>query len=140
MSELTSDKLCTNYVCYCAGIKCCSLGSAIEGGYLIGKEGGVAIILAPCTTQVLRTWADRNDAVTTAEANAACGDWFVPTRNELRCYLSSRSFWDVNNYNGYWSSTNNNASWAWEASSYGSFTTRQNYCFRQVRAFRKAYY
>ena len=30
------------------------------------------------STEVSRNWYSRNDAVTTAESNAACGDWFVP--------------------------------------------------------------
>lgn len=140
MSELTSDKLCTNYVCYCAGIRCCSLGSAIEGGYLILKAGGVGIILAPCTTRVVRTWSSRNDAILTAEANAACGDWFVPTRTELQCYRHYRTYWDCSETTAYWSDTSNNATWAWSVTHCMCPIRTNNICLCRVIAFRRVYY
>ena len=139
MSDLTSDKLCTNYVCYCAGIRCCSLGSAIEGGYLISKEGGVGIILAPCTTRVVRTWANRNDAILTAEDNAGCGDWFVPTRTELHCYRHYRN-WDCSEPTLYWSDTPANATWAWGVSCCPSTSRLNKACLCRVIAFRRVYY
>lgn len=140
MSDLTSDKLCTNYVCYCAGIRFCSLGSAIEGGYLILKEGGVGIILAPCTTRVIRTWSSRNDAVITAEANAACGDWFVPTKSELNCYRQDATYWDCSESTAYWSDTPNNTLWAWAVGCPASAFRASIYCSCRVIAFRRAYY
>jgi hypothetical protein len=140
MSELTSDKLCTNYVCYCAGIRCCSLGTATEGGYLIAKEGGVGIIIAPSSTEVIRTWACINDATLTADANAGFGDWFVPTRTELMCYRSLCDFWDATNFCLYWSSSANNSTWMW-AVGYNPYVGRYSqFCSRNVRAFRKVYY
>ena len=59
------------------------LGSAHEGGYLICCSGGTLWIVAPASTEVSRTWYQRGNAITTANANAACGDWFVPTIQQL---------------------------------------------------------
>jgi hypothetical protein len=106
MADLTSDSLCG--VCSVlrnrsGGIRSCSLGCSVEGGTLIYKEGGVAWIIAPCTTQVIRDWYNRNDALTLA--NATCGDWFIPSAHDMYVMAYSWSFWDSSISARYWSDT-----------------------------------
>ena len=74
-----------------------ALGDNIEGGYLICKAGGTAWIVAPTSTEVKRNWYDRGHAVTTANAEAACGDWFVPNCGQVGApgYLCDRD-WETN--------------------------------------------
>lgn len=106
MADLTSDSLCgisTVLRNRSGGIRSCCLGCSVEGGYLICKEGGVAWIIAPCTTQVIRTWYDRNDAL--CLANATCGDWFIPSAYDLYVMADSWSFWDSSISARYWSDT-----------------------------------
>ena len=89
-------------------------GCAGEGGYVICKSGGTAWIVAPNTTEVSRTWYCRNDAVTTANANAACGDWFVPSCGQLQNPgYTCRTYWDSYSSTGDWSSTEINSTFAW---------------------------
>jgi len=87
-----------------------TLGSSYGGGYAIclqgGFAGGVVWIVAPAATEVSRNWYCRDDAVTTAQASAACGDWFVPTCGQLKNPGSTcRTYWDLYSTAGYWSTT-----------------------------------
>ena len=85
------------------------LGGAYEGGYLICCSGGNLWIVAPQSTQVARSWYNRNDAVTTANANAACGNWFVPSCAQMKnpggvC----KTYWDSYSnhvFDRYWTNT-----------------------------------
>ena len=143
MAVLTSNQVC-NICCihYNAGLRCCALGSLVEGGYLFAKDGSIAWIVACASRQVSRVWASRADAVTVAEASNACGDWFVPSRNDLRLGHDCKSFWDSFSSASYSSSTESvAATTAWSVSFvFGSngagFKTRA-YC---VRAFRSVSY
>jgi hypothetical protein len=89
----------------------CTLGSTAPcGGSLICKNGGVAWIVAPNTSEVSRTWALRNDAVTTATACTSTDTWFIPTVSQLQNPgYSCRTFWDSFSSTRYWSSTEGNA-------------------------------
>jgi hypothetical protein len=41
------------------------------------------------------TWYNRNAAVTNAQANAPCGDWFVPTYQQLQNPgYTCQTYWD----------------------------------------------
>lgn len=143
MADLTSNSLC-NVCCvhYNAGLRCCSLGSNVEGGYLIMKDGGVAIIVAPCSTCVTRCWYCRNGAITCAEGVAACGDWFIPDIQELCMYRSCCAYWDHHDNCEMLSDTrtsNGNArSMRYCLVENSTVTTRFTCC--RVRAFRKVYY
>jgi len=87
------------------------LGDPAEGGYIICQESSVQWIVAPASTQVSRNWYDRNDAVTTAQANAACGDWFVPTCGQLQNPgYTCRTHWDSYSATYYWSDTESSSS------------------------------
>ena len=80
---------------FAAQVAAAALGSSIGGGFLICKSGGVGWIVAPNTTEVSRTWYSRDDAVTTANANASCGDWFIPTYQQLQNPgFACRTYWD----------------------------------------------
>ena len=88
-----------------------SLGDAHEGGYLICCSSGNLWIVSPSSTTVARNWYSRNDAVTTANANAACGDWFVPSCAQLKNPgYECRTYWDSYSGTGYWSTTEYNSS------------------------------
>ena len=129
---------------YVVGI--CSLGTAVGpgGSRIICKSSNVAIIVAPMSAEVSRSWYCRNDAVTTAgsitglttSAFSSTG-WFVPTLGQLQTGYSCRSFWDSYSSTGYWSSTEFFANYACNVNftnGAADFTNKTNsYC---VRAFR----
>jgi hypothetical protein len=145
MADLTSNQVC-NICCihYNAGLRCCALGSLVEGGYLIAKDGGFAYILACASREVSRAWANRNDAVTVAQAGNPCGDWFIPSRVDLQYGHDCKGFWDSFSSAIYWSSTERNVSHAWQAcfldgtlcSFFPTYKTR----IQCVRAFRRVLY
>jgi hypothetical protein len=142
MADLTSNQVC-NVCCvhYNAGIRCCALGSAVEGGRLYAKHGSVGWIVANAAQQVGRIWTSRDDAVTVAQAANACGDWFVPSRTDLQYAHDCNSFWDSFSSAIYWSSTEYNATSAWGVRFYngnvGPITKTTTRC---VRAFRRVFY
>jgi hypothetical protein len=142
MADLTSNQVC-NICCihYNAGLRCCGLGSLVEGGYLFAKRGGIAWIVACSSREVGRTWYCRADAVTVAEASNACGDWFVPSRTDLQLGHDCKSFWDSFSSTGYWSITENSTLRAWcMCFVTGSPGTCINTYLRCVRAFRRVSY
>jgi hypothetical protein len=143
MAELTSNQVC-NICCihYNAGLRCCALGSLVEGGYLYSKQGGLAWIVACSSRQVSRTWYLRQDAVTVAEASNACGDWFVPSRTDLQLGADCKSFWDSFTIGtSYWSSTENSASDAWRVNlENGVILNVSKATTLCVRAFRRVSY
>ena len=86
-------------------------------GFLLCKVGGnTAWIVAPRCSEVSRTWANRDDAVTTANTCSGCsGVWFVPTCGQLQNPgYTCRTYWDLFCTSVYWSSTEVNASSAWD--------------------------
>ena len=143
MADLTSDKIC-NISCihYNAGLRCCALGSLVEGGYLYAKSGGLAWIVACSSREVSRCWYCRENAVTVAQTFNACGDWFVPSRTDLQLAHDCKSFWDSFSSTLYWSSTVYCFSYSWSVSfTCGNFWRS---CFKTcphcVRAFRRVLY
>ena len=142
MAVLTSNQVC-NICCihYNAGLRCCALGSLVEGGYLFAKIGRQAWIVACASRQVSRVWASRADAVTVAQAGNACGDWFVPSRNDLRLGHDCKSFWDSFSSASYFSSTETNATLAWVVFFTCGFCNFSNKATTTcVRAFRRVSY
>ena len=114
------------------------LGGAYEGGYLICCSSSNLWIVAASSTEVSRTWYNRNDAVTTANNNAACGDWFIPLSPQLyNPGYTCRTHWDSYSSDCYWSNTNYSNTKA-DVLSYANATAdvdfkNYDYC---VRAFR----
>ena len=91
-----------------------NLGDALYGGYLICSSGGTSWIVAPSSTEVIRNWYLRTDSVTTANASAACGDWFVPERSQYQNpgYVC-KVYWDSVSPTNYWSNTESSARFAY---------------------------
>ena len=83
------------------------LGGSYGGGYLICCSGGNLWVVAPSSTQVNRNWYNRNDAITTANAAAACGDWFIPSCAQLNNPgYQCKTYWDSYETScPYWSNT-----------------------------------
>ena len=142
MSVLTSNQVC-NICCihYNAGLRCCALGSVVEGGYLFNKGGSIAWIVSCFSREVTRTWYCRADAVTVAQAGNACGDWFVPSRADLQLGHDCKDFWDSYLYT-YWTGTEYNPNCAWDMRlNQGMSCTRSRKSFElYVRAFRRVSY
>ena len=142
MAILISNQVC-NICCihYNAGLRCCALGSLVEGGYLFAKRGGIGWIVACSSRQVSRAWASRADAVTVAQASDACGDWFVPSRTDLQLGSDCKSFWDSFSSSSYWSSTEYNATLTWgvrfDTNDVIGRSKTSTYC---ARAFRRVSY
>ncbi len=84
-----------------------TLGAEGEGGFLMCMSGGNLWIVAPSSTEVARNWYSRNDAVTTANSNASCGDWFIPNCSQIKNPgWTCRTYWDsLSNPANYWTST-----------------------------------
>ncbi len=146
MADLTSDKIC-NISCihYNAGLRCCALGSLVEGGYLYAKSGGLAWIVACSSREVSRCWYCRENAVTVAQTFNACGDWFVPSRTDLQLAHDCKSFWDsFSSLSYYWSSTEFNTGCAWVVNFYNGYINNSpaynKTGARCVRAFRRVLY
>ena len=69
--------------------------TVLGGGVLICKNGGTAWIIAPSSSDVNRSWDNRNDAVTTATACTTSTGWFIPTVSQLQNPgFSCRTHWD----------------------------------------------
>ena len=142
MADLTSNQVC-NICCihYNAGLRCCALGSLVEGGYLYAKRGGIGWIVACSSTQVARSWASRADAVTVAQASNACGDWFIPSRTDLQLGYDCKSFWDSPTVPFNWSSTENSTTNAWRVNFFsGVVEANTKTTVLCVRAFRRVFY
>jgi hypothetical protein len=130
-----------------------ALGSTICGGRLFCKNGlGTAFIVAPASTQVGATW---NGTTNTLVGNKPCvsdwsslntalinggltpTQWFVPSIAQLQSGYACRTFWDSFSYTRYWSSTENNATYAclvlFDGGNSASRNKAGTYC---VRAFR----
>ena len=81
-------------------------GGPFEGGYLICCSSNTYWIIAPSSTEVQRSWYSRNDAITTANSNSSCGDWFVPTCGQLKNPgRTCKTHWDSYQNSYYWSNT-----------------------------------
>jgi hypothetical protein len=90
-----------------------ALGASYEGGFLICKSSPTRWVVAPNTSEVSRVWNSRNDANTTAQSVSGCTGWFVPTVTQLQNPgYTCRTFWDSFSSTLYWSSTENNATFA----------------------------
>lgn len=112
---------CINYVCvnksetwryvFNGIVAAASLGSNVEGGYLICKSGGTAFIVAPQESEVSRNFYGRNDAITLAQSETGCTDWFIPNQGNFGSgqlggtMRSCRTYWDNYSRFTYWSNS-----------------------------------
>ena len=89
-----------------------SLGAWAGGGQVICTSSGTAWIVAPRYAEVGRNWANRDDAVLTANSiSSPFTGWFVPTITQLQNPgYCCRTYWDLfSSTTCYWSSTECNA-------------------------------
>ena len=107
IANSTASSVANTFVCRdSTGVIC--IRSPVPSGTIICKAASVAWIVAPRTSQVIRTWYLRDDANTTAQAVTGCTGWFVPTISQLQNPgYTCRTFWDsfVSTSGTYWSST-----------------------------------
>ena len=117
-----------------------SLGDSFEGGNLICCSSSNYWIVSPSSTKVSRTWNNRADAVTTANANAACGDWFVPSCSQMKNPgYQCRTYWDgYDSGSIYWTNTEVAPSHAWfvRGNTGNGEALAKSYSNGTVRAFR----
>tara|TARA_B100000085_G_scaffold236602_1_gene225298 strand:- start:124 stop:912 length:789 start_codon:yes stop_codon:yes gene_type:complete len=115
-----------------------NLGDAYQGGYLICNQSTILWVVAPASTQLQTTWANRGTAVDNAQAQAACGDWFVPTISQMQNPgYTCRTYWDSYDSAMYWSNTEHNSGGAWRISmSDGTTNANAKTDSYRVRAFR----
>jgi len=88
------------------------LGSSQYGGVVICAASNIYWVIAPDSTEVGRNWYSRTHAITTANSNAACGDWFIPSCGQLQNPgHACKTYW---NFNGpyYFSNTEIDSSFA----------------------------
>tara|TARA_B100000035_G_scaffold53423_1_gene41917 strand:- start:2914 stop:4032 length:1119 start_codon:yes stop_codon:yes gene_type:complete len=89
-----------------------TLGSSQYGGVIICASSSIYWVISPDSTEVGRNWHSRTHAVTTANSNAACGDWFIPSCGQLQNPgHACKQYW---NFTGpyYWSDTEIDSSFA----------------------------
>jgi len=117
------------------------LGTATEGGQFICASSNNMWIVAPYSAGVCRDWHSRNDAITTANANAACNDWFIPTCAQLKNPgWECRTYWSYSHCI-FWSNTEINTNNAYLVCiCYSNLASAVNPDFKNdprcVRAFR----
>ena len=114
------------------------LGGSGKGGVLICCSGGNLWIISPTSAEVERCWYCRADAVISANANAACGDWFVPSQSQIQNPVyQCRTYW--NHCGIYWSndySTTSNKYGCAKSMNNGSDSVRCKNWNERIRALR----
>ena len=148
MASLTCNQLCNvSCVHYCEGLRCCAMGTCIEGGKLVAKRGRVAWIVAPASSEVSRNWYCRTDAVTTAQSDFACNDWFIPSQEELELVAGCRDYWESPKGSSVFYKSNSlsyqggfQAAWSVVLCCAKVYGNRQTCLIDCVRAVRKVYY
>ena len=108
------------------------------GGFLICKASPVRWIVAPMSAEVSRDWYSRDDASTRAQQVSGCTGWFVPTNGQLQNPgYTCRTYWDSFSSYGHWSSTEINATCAWNVNmisgGLGLVDKSVSFCVRSFR-------
>jgi hypothetical protein len=113
-------------------------GGPFEGGYLICCNSQNLWILAPGSTEASAQWYSRNAAVTNANSNAACGDWFVPSFAQMQNPgYTCRTYWDEGPSSRYWVNGQHNSGGGLNVNfSTGNNQYRNKSITQCVRAFR----
>jgi hypothetical protein len=85
-----------------------------DGGNTICISGGIAWIVAPASSEVIRDWYSRNDAVTTATNCTSATGWFIPNCCQLKNPgYECRTYWDSYTTSNYWSNTQRDTHIVW---------------------------
>ena len=86
-----------------------SVGDVLEDGSIVlKKENGLALLVAPASTEVFTTWSKEFPEVfdKLKEQGFNPSQWFVPTKEQLQlAYLSISNHFDAFVHALYWSST-----------------------------------
>ncbi len=114
------------------------LGSSYEGGYLICAASSNLWIVSGINAERGGNWYQRNNAVATANAQVACGDWFVPTISQLMNPGNAcKAYWDDYTGYAYWSNTERHGTEAWRVSMHADCCNSSpksiNLCIRAFR-------
>ena len=120
-------------------IETASVGDTLEDGCIVlEKENGLALLVAPKSTEVECTWSQEFPEVFAKlkEQGFNPSQFFIPTKEQLE--LSYQTIPDEFSPTFYWSSTEGNASFAWyvffsNGFAYSSSSKNIPFC---VRAFR----
>lgn len=112
-------------------------GTAMLGGYLLCKNGGVAWIVAPSSTEQFGNTGLFATARSCAETVSGCNDWFIPIRSQLsNPGYECRFGWDSYVSSIYWASDAISPGLGWVNMANGAlgscYTTNSYY----IRAFR----
>ena len=112
-----ADTSCSTVAaCVCninSGCTCCTTCTTCVGGYTWCKASNIAWVVAPSSSEVIRSFYCRNHATSTAGSCTGCGGWFIPSANGynqsglFKCAAYCREYWDAYN-GGYWSSDTQN--------------------------------
>jgi hypothetical protein len=114
-----------------------SVGDVLEDGSIVlQKSNGLALLVAPKSTEVVATWSKEFAEVfqKLKEQGFNPSQWFVPTQEQLA--IAYNTIRDEFSAACYWSSTECNATYAcFQCSIIGFDTISKTYSYR-VRAFR----
>ncbi len=87
------------------------LGNSHQGGYLLCCSSNNLWIAAPESSEVSRTWYQRDHAETRSFQVSGCSGWFVPTCAQLKNPgYQCRTHWDSISSASYWSNTESGGS------------------------------
>ena len=119
-------------------IETASVGDVLEDGSIVlKKENGLALLVAPKSTEVVCPWSKAFPEVfeKLKEQGFNPSQWFVPTKEQLQlAYLSISNHFDAANY---WSSTEVSSTNACVKDfRYGGVDGINKTCSFRVRAFR----
>ena len=110
-----------------------------DGSIVLKKENGLALLVAPASTEVVCPWSKEFPEVfdKLKEQGFNPSQWFVPTKEQLQlAYLSISNHFDAT-ANFYWSSTEVSRTDAClQSFSYGYIDSNCKTNSRRVRAFR----
>ena len=119
-------------------IETASVGDTLEDGSIVlQKSNGLALLVAPQSTEVKSTWSKEFPEVFEAlkEHGFTPSQWFIPTKEQLQ--LAYRNVPDKFSSTYYWSSAEGNATNAFYVGFvYGSAYYNGKTLTRCVRAFR----
>lgn len=121
MADLTSNTLCVSSICYNAGLRCCAIGSCVEGGYLLCKQGGVALIYKKFPNfqgQPFGNWYQTTGLYLDCyKTSSGYSDWYIPSRHEMVIFHECGPYSPINTnqmyscQSGVWFQSDNSSFW-----------------------------
>lgn len=112
-------------------------GTEMLGGFLLCKNGGVAWIVAPSSTECLSTAGAFTAVRNCAASVSGCTDWFIPTRSQLsNPGYECRIGWDSYVCSLYWASDAIHPGFGWVNMNTGGLGSCYSTNSFYIRAFR----